>query len=238
MKHIQDRAFKTGGFIIGHVKRHPLAVGMALLCWFLVASLWELAEDVFEGDSREIDTMILHKLRAPGDLNDPLGPRWLEEIMRDFTALGGIAILTLLVVAAFFYMVMVRKRREGIFLLCAIGTGTVITNLLKAGFDRPRPELIPSDAIVYTASFPSGHAMMAALVYLTLGALLAQTQSNYRLKSYILALCIFITLLVGVSRIYLGVHWPSDVLAGWLGGTAWALLCWLALYYFRVFRKN
>ena len=103
-----------------------------------------------------------------------------------------------------------------------------LSTLLKLAFQRPRPDLVPHGAEVYTASFPSGHAMLSAVTYLTLAALLIQVQVQWRAKTYVLALAVLVTLLIGVSRVYLGVHWPTDVLAGWCIGAAWALLCWLA----------
>jgi undecaprenyl-diphosphatase len=109
----------------------------------------------------------------------------------------------------------------------AVGGGTLLSFLLKGGFDRPRPELVPHGSYVYTASFPSGHSMMSAVVYLTLGALLVRIHPKRRTKAYILTIAVITTLAVGVSRVYMGVHWPSDVLGGWTLGAAWALLCWL-----------
>jgi undecaprenyl-diphosphatase len=104
----------------------------------------------------------------------------------------------------------------------------MLSMAVKMGFDRPRPELVPHGSYVYTASFPSGHSMMSAVVYLTLAAMLARVQPQWRLRIYILGVAVLVTLLVGFSRVYLGVHWPSDVLAGWAVGAAWALTCWLA----------
>ena len=102
----------------------------------------------------------------------------------------------------------------------------LVSTLTKLGFGRPRPDLVPHATQVYTASFPSGHAMMAAVTYLTLGALLARVQPRLRLKLYLIGLAATLTVLVGCSRVYLGVHWPTDVLAGWTLGAAWALGCW------------
>ena len=109
------------------------------------------------------------------------------------------------------------------------GETRTCSTLLKMGFDRARPDLVPHGSFVSTASFPSGHAMMSAVTYLTLGALLASVHSPTRVKAYLLALALVLTLLVGLSRIYLGVHWPTDVAAGWAVGAAWALLSSLAM---------
>ncbi len=111
----------------------------------------------------------------------------------------------------------------------AVLSGTIVSQLLKIGFARPRPDLVPYGTEVFTASFPSGHAMMSAVVYLTLGALLARTESRRRVKSYVMAIAAVLTLLVGLSRIYLGVHWPSDVVAGWALGAGWAAFAWLVM---------
>jgi undecaprenyl-diphosphatase len=117
-----------------------------------------------------------------------------------------------------------RMPRAALFVAAATGGGIILSTLLKLGFDRPRPDLVPHGSHVYTASFPSGHSTMAAIVYLTLGAMLSRILPTTRLRSYVMAVCILVTLAVGVSRVYLGVHWPTDVLAGWLVGAAWALL--------------
>lgn len=113
------------------------------------------------------------------------------------------------------------------FMLAAIIGGVVVSTLLKSLFDRPRPDLVPHLSHVYTSSFPSGHSMLSAIVYLTLGSLLAAVMPSRKLKVYVLAVAIIVTVVVGASRVYLGVHYPTDVLAGWLAGLVWALLCWL-----------
>lgn len=186
----------------------------------------ELADEVMEGDSSGFDQTVLFALRSPTDPAVPLGPRWLQETMRDFTALGGMAVLTMITIAVAGYLVLTGKSRAALDVCVAIGTGILLSSLLKYGFDRPRPDLVPHGSYVYTTSFPSGHSMMSAVVYLTLGALIARVQPGMRVKAYVLSLAIFLTVLIGVSRVYLGVHWPTDVLAGWVVGAAWALLWW------------
>ena len=151
--------------------------------------------------------------------------------MRDITSLGGTAVLTLVTLVAVGYLVIERKRHAAMLLAVAVGGGTLLSSILKLGFDRPRPDLVSRLVDVQSLSFPSGHAMLSAVTYLTIGVLLARTSERRRVKSYILAVCITLTLMIGMTRIYLGVHWPTDVLAGWSVGAAWAVLCWqVALY--------
>jgi undecaprenyl-diphosphatase len=115
---------------------------------------------------------------------------------------------------------------EALMLLAATLGGTAISEGLKMGFNRPRPDLVAHVVETTSMSFPSGHAMLSAVTYLTLGALIARTQEKKRLRGYVLGAAVLLTLLIGASRVYLGVHWPTDVLAGWCLGAAWALLCW------------
>lgn len=220
------------------------AFGQRVLTWFaarevgtlaalLVAAgaVWlfaELADDVFEGDTTTVDERVLLLLRAPSDSTDPVGPRWMEDLVRELTSLGGVAVLTILTLASAGFLVLQRKGAHAVYLLAAVAGGTVVSTLLKLGFDRDRPPaaLVAHGQIAYTSSFPSGHSMLSAVVFLTLGALLASAQSNLRLRAYVIGLAAFLAVLVGASRVYLGVHWPTDVLAGWTAGAAWALLCW------------
>jgi undecaprenyl-diphosphatase len=123
---------------------------------------------------------------------------------------------------------MTRRRGAALLVSASVGGGMIVSTLLKFGFERPRPDLVPHATQVYTASFPSGHAMLSAVVFLTLGALLARVHKPRRVKLFFLSLAVVLTMLVGCSRVYLGVHWPSDVLAGWCVGAAWAGLCWYA----------
>lgn len=196
----------------------------ALFLWGFV----ELADEVVEGSASRLDVRVLLWFRSADDLSDPLGPWWVEEAMRDVTSLGSLALLTGAVLVAAGYLLMARRARTAAFLAVATGSGVALTFALKAGFDRARPDLVPHGAEVGTAGFPSGHAMMSALVWLTLAALLAPVLRRRRLQAYALAVALGVTLLVGLSRVYLGVHWPSDVLAGWTAGTFWALGSWAA----------
>jgi undecaprenyl-diphosphatase len=182
---------------------------------------------VSEGDPFSFDRAILLLFRNPADVTDPLGPAWLESGMRDITALGGTVVLTIVTLGAAGYLMLAGKRSAALFVVASIIGALVLSFTIKAGIERPRPDLVPHGTPVYTASFPSGHATGAAATYLTLGALLARFQPRRWVKIYLLGLATTLTVLIGLSRIYLGVHWPTDVLAGWTLGASWALFCWV-----------
>lgn len=212
---------------VGH-RPLRLLIGVVLAA----GGLWgfvELADEVVEGDTQALDRAVLLAMRSGDDVGDPLGPAWFEEVARDVTALGGAAVLTLLTVGATGYLLLRGARRAAGMLAGSIIGALAASAALKAAFDRPRPELVPAFADVYTASFPSGHAMLSSAVYLTLAAQLARVHDDLRVRGYLVALAMALTAAVGVSRVYLGVHWPTDVLAGWALGAAWAALTWLAV---------
>jgi undecaprenyl-diphosphatase len=217
-----------GRFALHHLTSLALVIlGLGLFAFI------GIADEVLEGDTLRFDRWLLLALRAPGDPGDPLGPAWVEEMFRDFTALGGIGVLSLLTLASVGYLWLLGLRRVALFVLAAILGGLLLSLALKSGFDRPRPDLVSQGSLVYTSSFPSGHSMLSAVVYLTGGALLAVVHSARRVRVYLIGCSVLATLLVGASRVYLGVHWPSDVLAGWAAGAAWAAACWLAAHWFQ-----
>jgi undecaprenyl-diphosphatase len=208
--------------------RHEL--GSVLSVLGLAVGLWafiEVAEEVAEGETRAFDRWLLLALRNPHDPTDPRGPPWLEEMARDLTALGGTALLSLLSAAVIAHLVLRRKPRAAAFVTASVLGALALSLVLKGVFDRPRPDIVPRLSHVWTSSFPSGHSMLSAAVYLTLGALLARFESNLLLKAHVLAWALLLSALVGLSRVYVGVHWPTDVLAGWAAGAAWASMCWL-----------
>jgi|RhiMetStandDraft_4_1073278.scaffolds.fasta_scaffold75966_1 undecaprenyl-diphosphatase len=200
-----------------------------ILAASLLFAFFTLANAVTQGSMHTFDEWLIIALRRPGDLADPIGPKWLEEMMRDFTALGSTGVLTLMALVITGFLAMTRKGYAALFVLGSVAGGVLISQATKWAYARPRPDLVPHGTEVFTASFPSGHSMMAAVVYLTLGALLARTQSGRRVKTYVLAVAVLLTVLVGASRVYLGVHWPTDVLAGWALGGMWALICLLVM---------
>lgn len=196
-----------------------------VLCAALVLAVGLLAEEVMEGDTHKVDLAILTAFRTPGNLADPVGPAWFEELVRDLTALGSYSFILLVMAASLGYLLLVRKYALSAVVLMAVLGGIVLSNLLKHGFDRPRPEFEQATQ-VFSPSFPSGHATLSAVTFLTLGGLFTNASFDWRVKVYFLVVAASLTIVVGTSRIYLGVHYPSDVVAGWCIGTAWALLCW------------
>ena len=187
----------------------------------------KLAGEATGEDTRGFDERILLMFRNPSDVSDPIGPAWLEVVVRDISALGGLLSLGLLTLAACGYLWLKQKLELALFVAISVGGGALVNTLLKGLIARPRPEIVPHETSAALSSFPSGHAMMAAVVFLTLGALLALSAEDARVKIYILVWSVLLTVSVGVSRIYLGVHGPTDVVAGWIAGAIWATLCLL-----------
>lgn len=207
-----------------------------VLLLVVVGSVWvfvEIADEVLEGELRALDNRILWLFRNPADPGDPIGPRWLDEAIRDATALGGPLVLTLLVAAAVVVLWLERHRRAALWLAAASLGALALSSAFKALFARERPDLLPAELLPVTYGFPSGHSFLSAAVYLTLGALLVHVLPRGRTRTFVLATAVLLAGLTGFSRIYLGVHYPTDVLAGWTLGVGWAALCWLVAWNLR-----
>lgn len=203
-----------------------LLVALAIVTGGLLGFL-AIADEVIEGETAAFDRAVLLAFRQPGDPAATVGPHWLPAVALDITALGSIAVLSLIVVFTVSYLVLVRKRHAALFVLVAVLGGLGLSSALKALVGRIRPDLVPGAPVELSASFPSGHAMLSAVTYLTLGALLTRVETDRRARPFFLVVAVILTLMVGYSRVYIGVHWPTDVLAGWCLGAAWATLCWM-----------
>ena len=202
----------------------PIALVMLAGACLLVFR--NIAEEVGEGDTHAFDRTIIYALRTPGDVSRPIGPDWLNVAATDVTSLGSLTVLGIIVLLVCGLFLSFRRWREAVLLLLASGGGLILTNILKDVFQRDRPPAILHAVRAINASFPSGHATLSATVFLTLGALIAHFAERRRVRVYALAAAVILSLLVGCSRVYLGVHWPTDVLAGWCVGAAWALVWW------------
>jgi undecaprenyl-diphosphatase len=199
----------------------PLLIGLAAALLALAFVL--LGSEIVEGDTRSFD---MHFLRSAQSLraNHP----WVAEVMRDLSGLGSTTVLALFTLATVGYLVLVSSRTTALLVASSVITGAVLVSVFKAAFGRLRPDSTFAELVAPGLSFPSGHASMSAIVFLTLGALVASTRTRLVERTYILATASLMTLLVGVSRVALGVHWATDVLGGWAFGAAWATV-WLLL---------
>jgi undecaprenyl-diphosphatase len=182
-----------------------------------------LASELVEGETFGFDAAILTGLRRADDLAVPAGPAWLLQGAIDISAMGGATLLWLIGLAGTGFLALLGRRREALWLAATFAGSSLLNAGLKLLFDRDRPDLVPHLTVISDTSFPSGHAMNAAAVYLTLGILLAETQPRRAQRVFLLGIAVLMVVLIGCSRVYLGVHWPSDVIAGWCVGSVWAL---------------
>ena len=229
-----DRATRFAAWLRRHTNLLVLIVA-----FLIIGGVWafvQIADEVVEGDTQHFDEWAVRALRMPdpdapaGAPQVPIGPKWLREVGRDMTALGGVAVMFLMTAAVAGYLFMVRKYYAMWLVLIATTGGLIVSSVLKDLFNRPRPDVAHYSYVV-TSSFPSGHSMMSAVVYLTLGSLLTRVVPERSVKIYLITVALLLTLLVGASRVYMGVHYPTDVLAGWTAGLVWAMLCWLVARY-------
>ena len=213
--------------LIVRLEARTLAVWIAVVGapWLFLS----VAEEVGEGETDVVDRYLLLILRTPGSPGDPIGPRWFEESMRDITALGGFTLLTITTVVAVLLLIFHDRRREALIFGTTVVLAQASSELLKALYDRPRPSLVAHGSIAYSQSFPSGHSTLAAATFFTLATVVASVETKKRTKALIFGLAIVFVVTVGISRVYLGVHWPSDVLGGWALGASWALVAWVVL---------
>lgn len=182
-----------------------------------------LASEMLEGETVAFDRAITHVFRVAPQFVEPIGSPWLPHAVIDITALGSVSILTLVTVLVFVFLLLSKRPHQALLVAGAIAGGALLSWVLKAIFARPRPEIVPHLVEVSSLSFPSGHATNSAIVYLTLAMLLSRAYTERATRLFILGAAIFLTMIVGISRIYLGVHYPSDVAAGWMAGGCWAL---------------
>ena len=217
------------------LERHELAwllVGLGG-CLLLLVFLM-LAGAVMEGETLAFDKRIVLAFRKAGDPSKPIGPAWMASAMMDLTALGGPTVIGLAVFAIVCFLLLQARYWTAFFIFITALSGEVVSYALKGIFFRPRPDIVPHLREAFSTSFPSGHAMQSAIIYLTLGAMLMRISERRLTKIYCCTAAMTLTGLVGLSRVYLGVHYPTDVLAGWIVGLFWASICWLIAQHYEV----
>lgn len=176
-----------------------------------------------------LDAWLVDAVHRGASLLDPFGSYWVEGAARDLAGLGGLTVLGLVVAAAVAHLVLARGWCVAVLLLLALSGGILLTVLLKLSFGRMGFSLSPGWLSMFSASFPSLNAVLSAIIYPTLAAVLAVAYGNRLVAAFVVGCAVLATLLVGLSRTLLGVHLPTDVLAGWAAGAAWAALCWIVM---------
>ena len=198
------RAFWSTGFV----------AGATLFC--ILAVLVEL--DLTAG----LDILVLESLRSADDLTDALGPAWFEDTVRSMTVLGGYPVIVFAVLNVIVVLVIMEDRTSATLVAASVSGASVLSSGLKQVFARPRPDIVAHlDPTIVAVSFPSSHATVSLATWLTLALVLAARVPVRAVRIYLVAVSLLLAALVGLSRIYLGVHWPSDVLAGGALGFAW-----------------
>lgn len=213
------RGHARGG--AGRESAIPLAAAAIAAVIFLA-----IAAAVSAGLTQGFDAWGLLAMRNPADASQPFGPAWLQETGRDFTALGSNGVLAALVLAGSGFLALARRRAGALFLLTSFWGALVLETVVKHWYARPRPDLVPHAARVFTASFPSGHASVSAAACLASALLLAHLRPDPGFRDFSVFVAICLVVLIGLSRVYLGLHWPTDIFSGWALGAGWAALCW------------
>ena len=222
------------GFLT-RLERHELTwLLVGLGGCILVLIFLKLSSAVMEGETLAFDKQIVQAFRKADDPSRPIGPAWMESALLDITAIGGPTVLTLVVLGVIGFLVLQGRYHSAVAIMLTAASGEILNAAMKSLFMRPRPTVVPHLRAVFETSFPSGHAMQSAIIYLTLGAMLMRLTDRRVTKIYCCTVAMLATFLVGLSRVYLGVHYPTDVLAGWIVGLFWASLCWLIAQHYEV----
>ena len=207
---------------------------MGLAGCLLLLVFLKLSSEVMEGETLAFDRQIVSAFRKADNPSVPIGPPWITSTLLDLTALGGPTVISLIVIAIVGFLLLQGRYRTSVFIVLTAASGEVLNFAMKGIFFRPRPTIVPHLREAFSSSFPSGHAMQSAIIYLTLGAVLMRVAERRLTKIYIWTVAAGLTFLVGLSRVYLGVHYPTDVLAGWIVGLFWASACWLVAQHYEV----
>lgn len=210
-------------------KYYPSELSFLFILFGMVFFLFlfiQIADEVVEGETRSIDNALLMLMRDGSDPANPLGPERLQFIVRDITALGSFTVLTIITLLVVVFLYLKREIRSIVYVLSATIGGVVLVQVLKFIFSRQRPEIVAHLTSEISMSFPSGHSAMSTVVYLSLAVMITRIEKSHKSRIFIVSAALTIIFLVGISRIYLGVHYPTDVLAGWSIGLFWALFCW------------
>ena len=228
--------FRALRLIGKHAKNAYAVFGIFLLSGTVIAVLFtwafsEIAEKVRAGSTQGFDDAVMHWMAAHQT-------KTLQSVMLEITALGTGAVVGMIVFIAGMFLWLNRHRHSAILLIAATLGGMLLDNLLKIGFNRPRPQIFKWGTYAVSSSFPSGHAMSSVIVYGTVAYLAARLQQNAASRIATMVFAATMIVLICASRLYLGVHYPSDVLAGVTIGLAWAGFCMAVLEAAQLYAKR
>ncbi|MBA3393563.1 MAG: phosphatase PAP2 family protein [Deltaproteobacteria bacterium] len=207
------------------VRANVVAVAVLIA---LIAAFAGLASNVLEAETDTIDHAILMALRS-ADGTNPIGPAWLERGIVNLSALGSTSVTVLIIVLASVFLLLDRRPRQAMLVIATTASAGFILLLLKTSIGRERPSIVKHIDIAGGLSFPSGHTLLAAVLYPTLGMLIASNLRGRHLKIFVFAVAALLALVVGLTRVYIGVHYPTDVLGGWCLGVAVSIGAGLAI---------
>ncbi len=233
---------ETRAHVLARAWRRLTSLERRELTWLLVGlggcvllfAFLRLAGEVMGGETMAFDRRILLAFRKADDPSLPIGPPWVTSALFDLTALGGPTLIALVVLTVVGFFVVQARYWTAFFVFMTAISGELVSYAMKSVFARPRPGITPHLREAFSSSFPSGHAMQSAIIYLTLGAMLMRITSGRLTKIYCFTVAMLLTFLVGLSRVWLGVHYPTDVIAGWIIGLIWASVCWLVAQHYEV----
>lgn len=211
-----------------------LFLGGSLL--LLVAGAWafvSLAEEVAEGETQRFDVAMMQWINRHA--SEPL-----DELALEITVLGDFSVVAMLVLVSSALLWVSHHRYSVLLLWVGIAGSAPLIQVLKTVFGRERPQVFEwrGHYTVESASFPSGHSLGAFVAYVLLAYLVVRLQAGRRLRYLTIGITVLVVTLIGLTRIYLGVHYPSDVLAGYAIGLAWVALCAIALEALRYYRTG
>lgn len=207
-------------------RRVPWSIVLLAAGLIAVLAFAFLVSRITSGDAFAFDQRIILSLRVAGDPATPVGSARFASAVRDVTALGSSTVLAFVVGFAALLLVALGRWRIGVMVVLATALGTWANTVIKDVVSRARPDLVPHLMDESSPSFPSGHAANSAIVYLTLAVLVLPFVRPVAARGLIIGAAVILVAAIGASRVYLGVHWPSDVAGGWLYGTLWALGWW------------
>ena len=219
------------GFIHELITKEIKVLIVLLILFISGLTFLEIADEISEGETREFDQSIIEFFRTDDDPGNPAGANRISEVMIDITALGGGTVLAIITIFVSIFLILQKRYDAFWLLLAATAGGALISFGLKEIYARERPDLVYRLVTVNSLSFPSGHSMMSAVLYLTQAAIVARFQREWKIRIYIVSIALFLTFIIGLSRVYLGVHYPTDVIGGWTIGLAWACFCWCVVWY-------